>query len=94
MGLNQIGLDHRAGRRHPGTANTGLNPQDILICKISERDIRKIMEEQIPPKTLPLRPGIFHLTYLKNPGSVFSWFDPKRDDFAPSNPFKSDWDYC
>ncbi|MFQ3637974.1 MAG: signal peptidase II [Cyanobacteriota bacterium] len=38
--------------------------------------IRKAFEAQLSPKTLPLIPGIFHLTYLKNPGVAFSWFAP------------------
>jgi len=38
--------------------------------------IRKTFEEQLPPKALPLIPGIFYLTYLKNPGAAFSWFEP------------------
>jgi len=38
--------------------------------------IRKTFEEQLPPKTLPLIPRIFYLTYLKKPGAAFSWFEP------------------
>lgn len=37
--------------------------------------IRKAFEEQLLSKTLPLIPGVFYLTYLKNPGADFSFFD-------------------
>jgi signal peptidase II len=28
----------------------------------------------MPPETMPLWPGVFHFTYVLNPGAAFSWF--------------------
>ncbi len=46
----------------------------LVLDQLTKRWVATTFELTFPPETVPLWPGVFHFTYVTNPGAAFSLF--------------------
>lgn len=51
----------------------------LVLDQITKYWVVQSFELTIPPQTLPIIPGVFHFTYVTNPGAAFSLFSEGGD---------------